>query len=158
MIQAYIKPLRQHLRYVKAILDSRGDNAQNDMAFREQIIDGEPAAWELFYHGVNALYRSSKCLADPSLNFHEFDLPRLEDKPISAELIELYRNTISEFEEVCKKCNEDQLNEVIKAPHTGQDMRREDFIAAGVWHVIHHAGQALRFQGIAFRQMVNTTE
>jgi hypothetical protein len=155
MNQTYIKPLRQHLRYVKAILDSRDDNAKNDIAFRNQLLDNEPAAWELFYHGVNALYRSSKCLEEPSLKFHEFDLPRLDDKPISAELIELYRNTISEFEDSCKKFDEDQLDEVIKAPHTGQEMRREDFVVAGIWHTIHHVGQALRLQGIAFRQLIN---
>ena len=158
MIQSYIKPLRQHLRYIKSILDRRGDNAKNDVAFRNQIINDEPAAWILFYHGVNALHRSSKCLEDPNLNFDEFDLPRLEDKPISAELVELYRNTISEFEESCNKFDDEQLNEVIKAPHTGQDMRREDFIVAGVWHTIHHVGQALRLQGIAFRQLLNSTE
>ena len=129
MIQSYIKPLRQHIRYVKAIIDSRGDNAKNDMAFRNQIINNEPAAWELFYHGVNALYRSSKCLEDSNLSFHEFDMLRLDDKPISAELIELYRNAISEFEDSCKEFDDEQLDEVIKAPHTGQDMKREDFIA-----------------------------
>lgn len=153
MIQSYIKPLRQHLRYVKAILDRRGDNAKNDVAFRTQILDNEPAAWDLFYHGINAMHRSSKCLEDPDLNFNEFDLPRLDDKPISAELIELYRNAISDFEESCKKFDEEQLDEVIKAPHTGQDMRREDFIVAGV---AYHpsCGSGTSAAGYCFQEVI----
>lgn len=143
-------PLQSHFNFVKWTITSKN---VSDEAFEQPLNDFDYSAGEIFYHGLNALYRATEIFKDNSKKFNTFDLPRRSDLTTTEELITLYEDRVNAFAEEVSKFSYQDLDHEIESPLSGKPVILKEWIGQSIMHVIHHVGQAVRIHGMKYRTL-----
>ncbi|MHA2101096.1 MAG: hypothetical protein ACW99A_20705 [Candidatus Kariarchaeaceae archaeon] len=149
------RSLQIHIGYTSTILQRREGNL--DLGYLESLNDLDYNAAEIFYHGVNGLYRAIQTYRDPTTNFNDHNVERLHRDSIKDELLELYQNTVIEFIDILEGISVEQKNDEIKSPISGNETTIYDWFSTCVMHTIHHVGQSLRIHGMVLKRENNVT-
>jgi hypothetical protein len=151
--------LQQQFNYFKGVLGERynQDQSQFQDSLRNPVFPEEQTALQVFTHGVDSLYFSSKKIMNPKIKEHECKLASsiAKKENLYEGLLEAYQIALDAFEVIVQTFSADRSEEEVQTTFPNRIMKLHKWVAINVFHTVGHIAQAMRIQAIYLRNIQN---
>ena len=151
--------LEQQFNYFQQVMGERyeQDRVRFQDSLKKSIFPGEPTALQVFTHGVDSLYYSSKKIMNPKIEEHECKLETMIEKKenLYEGLVEAYQIALDAFKTIVDTYSVDQNEEEVQTTFPNRTMKLQQWIAINIFHTVGHIAQAMRIQAMYLRNIQN---